>query len=345
MNLLLLLTKTTLFVVSLTWRPTSSQMMQTQTQGQCLCGIPNNGAGDDGRMTVDIKSDTTKPYYFSWTVYIRQLKPGGKPPGTCSGSLIHPYFVLTAAHCVQPDMNASQLLVSMQQECGIKDLPDVQLIPVVQAIRHPKYGDCTGKGPCSELGGDIALLRLARPQLRTLPVCLGVSGSYNELLLNGWGKLSDEKNKKSKCLHVSHYQTVEDDKCKKAYSKSPIDHVQCAGSKDTGAICGGDSGSGLLTMKAGRYYQVGIASFADGDCDSLKKPSVFERISTHVAWIRQVTQGAVCFNNDFQTVALHPANTQGANFQQQQQEMTKKPLMLQQQKQKGGESRRRRRRR
>jgi secreted trypsin-like serine protease len=214
----------------------------------------------------------------------------------CTGALIHESYIMTAAHCTPQDQDASKVRVSFNQECGTKFLPIEQLLPIERVFRNPGYRHCDGKGDCNTAGGDIAILKLATPQPDITPICLGISGSYNDLIVSGWGREND--NYQTNCQNVAFLEAISDEECQRHNPSSPIDKIMCAGSRNTSNICAGDSGSSLMTLKDDRFYAVGVSSFGKDNCATSKEPSAFERVSAHIQWVGEVTGNAVCVNQN-----------------------------------------------
>lgn len=259
-----------------------SSLLPVISSDNCTCGI-------ETIKPRIINGKKSIAYTYPWVVYVERRT--AFETASCTGSIISPHFVITAAHCVPDDVIANTISVYSWQGCGKHHLYDGPNSRVKKTHRHPKFAWKMGDGY------DIALLELEKPITRgdgkdLMPICLTNRKDgfdYDESVVAGWGMIKGAWGKETAdCLYETDIALTNPGWCKRLWPNANIDRVMCAGGY-TG-VCQGDSGGPLMSRHDGLMFQHGISSHTRGDCGiATKTPGVFERVYHLVDWIKEVT--------------------------------------------------------
>ncbi len=243
-------------------------------------------AAHDRAHAAVIGGQSAEPGTLPWMAYILDFR--GEEVGQCSGTVIAPNLVLTAAHCAENTQSgvvneASGYRVSTGNVDWAAPAAERQESDVARVIVCSCFDRHT-------LVGDVALLQLLTPTTAPAVTLASSPAAETPALFAGWGKTFPAQETPMQALQWARTVAQGAAWCEREASLfSPASEV-CAidpPERRTG-VCEGDSGGPLLTADpsaVGGMVEVGVASHTYSRCETTS-PSVFTRVDAVGAWIR-----------------------------------------------------------
>lgn len=230
----------------------------------------------------------------------------------CGGSIINNQYILTAAHCVEPQDLQYYKLAGYKLGVVINnghytDFTDSEIKPVAKATIHENYNS-------ESLYNDIAILRLENPITESvsninLPTAddllyyqqlatVTAVGMGNTAYLADSATEAEIAAATPSNLLAAELTLLSDNECSALVESLyingsfPEEKAICATPLAGSTVCNGDSG-GPLTYKDsdGNNQQIGIVSYGPSGC-GVRAPSVYTEIYAYKDWIQNKLNGA-----------------------------------------------------
>ncbi len=200
----------------------------------------------------------------------------------CSGAVIAPDLVLTAAHCV--DDSASYRVIVVDR--GFRQ----RAVRAVAAAMHPAF--VRGTTPRTQPGVDLALIKLEQPLggdfVPLDPRAAGRAARGEPVEIAGFGVEAESKKGSARVLRQTHVVSLGTlqvaNRVLVVADRERLARVPGAGA------CRGDSGGPILAGGPGGYQLLGIVSWSSGALGSREITAcggltAVTPVAEHVRWI------------------------------------------------------------
>jgi len=285
----------------------ASQALQPNAHLTARSGAAQSTAHDGKERLRIIGGFQSSFTQIPWEARISRL---GGTDILCSGQLISPRWLLTAAHCLLNSANNGYVGVTsldstrIMYNCVDMSSPDCKYVSAVRYIPHPCYTPSIEQDH-----DDIALIELDSdaivPQYAKVD---GLSGTLNvsagnPCTLAGWGVVDNNKKIPAQLMQVevtlaSQQDCIAANPFSSMHQFIDFNHVVCTGGNAGKDSCNGDSGGPAIIFVGSTPWVIGVLSKGselpsnNQDCGVQGRYGMYTLVSFYGGWIEGTIMGS-----------------------------------------------------
>ena len=207
----------------------------------------------------------------------------------CTGTVLTPTIVLTAAHCVLDEPTGTPYAANqIEVRTGsVSSSGGGSLVTATAVAVYPGFTFAT-------LHGDVAVLRVPSVSLGAdsgIRLATSADGALYAaglpVVYAGWGRTDNGATPPPQLLQQGSATVLANTDCRAADPDFSATYDLCVSSGQPTSVCNGDSGGPLLAGTPGAYVLIGVTSYgASSTCGG--SPDFFARVSSLQPWIASV---------------------------------------------------------
>ncbi|XP_012785765.2 kallikrein-4-like [Ochotona princeps] len=240
----------------------------------CVLHVTTGAAipGPSGHQVLIIGGRDCRPHSQPWQAALFDGKAF-----LCGGVLVHPQWVLSAAHCY---------LDSYTIGLGLHRLsfhePGSQIINATFSVQHPDYNNPTH-------ANDLMLIKLNEPAMesdaiRTIGIASQCPVPGAACSVSGWGLLwQGHFPQVLQCVTIP---LMSENSCRASFPKLYHPSMVCGGGRGIRDSCQGDSGGPLVCNGTVQ----GLVSWGPTPCGQPHTPGVYTNLCLFTEWIQKTIQ-------------------------------------------------------